>query len=268
MRSEVLQLNAGVNDRALETLKRGFAGNAKRRYLPEKDSKTRTVACVTLPDVTIHVLGPSRDPDAISDMNPPSSEHFLTLLGLSDLDETGHASIPKPFNSEWVDDRSSETLDRYTRDLLENIHDGLDVRLGVALDQALNNTSLVLMFVIGNVYLLFPGDAQWGTWREMMNDESTCRLLQKTTFYKVGHHGSQNATPVSFVNKCLGSQGGSTWAMVPVTSYDKWPEIPRKPLLDNIKLRTRYFVRSDDRQQANGFKKEGDWYVEASIPID
>jgi hypothetical protein len=43
--AEVLQLNASVNDRAMETLHGGFAGGPKRRFLPEKDAKTRIVAC-------------------------------------------------------------------------------------------------------------------------------------------------------------------------------------------------------------------------------
>jgi hypothetical protein len=266
--SEVVQLNAGVNDRALETLKRGFAGHPKRRYLPEKETKTKTVPCASLQEMTIHVLGPSRDADTIYDMNPPSGESFLALLGLSADPQTRQAGIPEPFGIDWVDDRSPDTLDQETRARLESIHDGLDTKLAVALDHALNNTSLVLVFVIGNAHLLFPGDAQWGTWRELMDDENACRLLHNTTFYKVGHHGSHNATPASFVTKYLGAHGGKTWAMVPVTPYGKWPEIPRGPLLDQIKSQADYFVRSDERGHAPGFRRDGDWCVEAAIPAD
>lgn len=266
--SEVVQLNAGVNDRALETLKRGFAGNPRRRYLPEKGSKAQPVPCSSLQEVTIHVLGPSRDADTIYDMNPPSGESFLALLGLSHDTEARQAKIPEPFGIDWVDERTPEVLDRETRERLESIHDGLETKLAVALDNALNNTSLVLVFVIGNAHLLFPGDAQWGTWRELMEDDNAIRLLQNTTFYKVGHHGSHNATPASFVSKYLGAHGGDTWAMVPVTPYGKWPEIPREPLLKEIKLRTKYFVRSDERRSVTGFQREGDWWVETSIPAD
>jgi hypothetical protein len=56
--------------------------------------------------------------------------------------------------------------------------------------------------------------------------------------------------------------------MVPVTSYGNWPEIPRKPLLDEIKEKTTYFVRSDQRQKTPGFSRDGDWCVDATIPAD
>jgi hypothetical protein len=267
--SEVLQLNAGVNLQAMETLQRGFAGSPQRRYLPEKDARTRTVACAKLPEATIHVLGPSRNPDTIFDMTPPSGESFLSLLGMSDKLEDRQAKVPEPFGEEWVDDkRSPKELDEDTRKRLENIHDGLETKLAIALDNALNNTSLMLMLVIGNAYLLFPGDAQWGTWRELMEDEAACQLLRNTTFYKVGHHGSHNATPITFVKKYLGARSGNTWAMVPVTPYGKWPQIPRQPLLDNIKKKTKYFVRSDQPGTAPGFNRDSDWYVEAAIPAD
>jgi len=266
--SDVLQLNAGVNVRAMEMLQRGFAGSPKRRYLPEKDAKVRTVTCAVLPEVTIHVLGPSRNPDTIFDMNPPSDESFLAMLGMSDDLDARQAKIPEPFGVDWVDERSPDALDESTRTRLESIHEGLETKLAIAVDNALNNTSLMLMFVIGNVHLLFPGDAQWGTWRELMDDEAACQLLRNTTFYKVGHHGSHNATPARFIEKYLGAHSGHTWAMVPVASYSKWPEIPRKPLLDEIKAKATYFVRSDQRRNATGFSRDGDWCVEAAIPIE
>ena len=267
--SEVLQLNASANVQAMDTLQRGFAGSPKRRYLPEKDARTRTVACAKLPEVTIHVLGPSRNPDTIFDMNPPSGESFLSLLGMSGNLAARQAGIPEPFGEEWVDDkRSPAELDEDTRKRLENIHDGLETKLAIALDNALNNTSLMLMLVIGNAHLLFPGDAQWGTWRELMDDDAAGQLLRNTTFYKVGHHGSHNATPKKFVEKYLGARGGDTWAMVPVTPYGRWPEIPRPPLLNEIKKKTTYFVRSDQPGNVRGFSRDGDWYVETAIPAD
>jgi beta-lactamase superfamily II metal-dependent hydrolase len=81
--------------------------------------------------------------------------------------------------------------------------------LALKLDSDTNNTSLVLAFEFvdtGQVFL-FPGDAQVGNWiswdkykwkvknkdgsEEVVNAED---LLARTLFYKVGHHGSHNAT--------------------------------------------------------------------------
>jgi beta-lactamase superfamily II metal-dependent hydrolase len=69
-----------------------------------------------------------------------------------------------------------------------------------------NNTSLVLAFEWGQPgkgkVLLFPGDAQvgnWLSWRDQTYeaDGVTMKaddLLRRTILYKVGHHGSHNAT--------------------------------------------------------------------------
>lgn len=68
-------------------------------------------------------------------------------------------------------------------------------------DGALNNTSVILLFEIGDQKLLFPGDAQIENWRYALEQPGIKALLADTTLYKVGHHGSRNATPKSLWNK-------------------------------------------------------------------
>lgn len=77
--------------------------------------------------------------------------------------------------------------------------------LALRLNDEVNNTSLVLAFELpksGKV-LLFTGDAQRGnwigwsdlSWTDDAGKVTTSRdLLARTVFYKVGHHGSHNAT--------------------------------------------------------------------------
>lgn len=79
--------------------------------------------------------------------------------------------------------------------------------LALKLDEDTNNTSLVLAFELlesGKV-LLFPGDAQVGSWLSwdalewidptLSNRRITSReLLEQTVLYKVSQHGSYNAT--------------------------------------------------------------------------
>jgi beta-lactamase superfamily II metal-dependent hydrolase len=76
--------------------------------------------------------------------------------------------------------------------------------LALRLNDEVNNTSLVIAIELrktGKV-LLFPGDAQRGNWISWSNlkwnvDGKTVTardLLGRTVFYKVGHHGSHNAT--------------------------------------------------------------------------
>jgi len=86
---------------------------------------------------------------------------------------------------------------------------GVTSELALRLDQATNNTSLVLAIELvdsGRV-LLFPGDAQIGSWLSWMDlswevagvegERQTVRgedLIIRTALYKAAHHGSHNAT--------------------------------------------------------------------------
>ena len=63
------------------------------------------------------------------------------------------------------------------------------------LDQAMNNTSVILLFQVGKHCLLFPGDAQIENWEFALGQKEYTELLAGVELYKVGHHGSRNATP-------------------------------------------------------------------------
>ena len=65
------------------------------------------------------------------------------------------------------------------------------------LDSVLNNTSVILLFECGDRKLLFPGDAQIENWSFALKNTAWCDLLKDVNMYKVGHHGSLNATPKS-----------------------------------------------------------------------
>ncbi len=61
----------------------------------------------------------------------------------------------------------------------------------MAIDRAANNTSVVLALEWRGWRLLFPGDAEHGSWRKM----DQFQQLAPVHFLKVGHHGSWNGTP-------------------------------------------------------------------------
>lgn len=72
------------------------------------------------------------------------------------------------------------------------------------LNRGINNTSLVLAIelALSGKVLLFTGDAQLGNWKSWDDSDfevdgirvTTKDLLKRTVVYKVGHHGSHNAT--------------------------------------------------------------------------
>jgi len=120
---------------------------------------------------------------------------------------------------------------------------------------------------VGTAYLLLPGDAQWGTWERMLADPDARNLLKRTSMLKVGHHGSHNATPRSFVDDVLPKD---ICAMVSTRKVKKWPEIPRQPLLDALTSKGLQIARSDSRGDAPAsvFTVDAkDRYVEALLDI-
>ena len=126
------------------------------------------------------------------------------------------------------------------------------------LDDFLNNQSLVVLFTFAGKKLLFAGDAQGGNWEYWMFggtpqkapsldqiEKESAAILSHLDFYKVGHHGSTNATPVSAVETM-----GGDFASMCSTQEDSFgsvandSEVPRGPLLDALGKKSK-IVRSD-----------------------
>jgi beta-lactamase superfamily II metal-dependent hydrolase len=264
-----LTLNALSNEQAMDTLHDGFLARprrrSRRRFLPEGGSTDTRLTTSILPGVVVHVLGPSRTEDVIRDMNPPVNQSYLQFLAVG---EAG-PETPEPFGQEWVPDNPVYKLSDDDEMRIQSLRFGEAEKLAVALDKAVNGTSLMLMFVIGSLHLLFPGDAQWGTWKSVLDDPVRRQLLRKTHFYKVGHHGSHNATPVEFVEEVLAEAGANRRsAMVSVRPRPQWSHIPREPLLENLASRIGAIARSDMTEEQQGFVREGDWYLEIQLPIN
>jgi beta-lactamase superfamily II metal-dependent hydrolase len=82
------------------------------------------------------------------------------------------------------------------------------------LDDALNNTSLVLLLEAAGRRMLFAGDAQIENWGYALSQvkpkrSRLKRLLTEIDLLKVGHHGSRNATPRSLHKLWTEHQAGS-----------------------------------------------------------
>lgn len=267
-----LALNALSNEGAMRTLHHGFAGNPLRRFLPVKESRLPWFESPALPGVTVHVLGPSRDADIIRDLDPPAGQGYLKLM---ESLGGGDARDPSPFSRDWrmrPGDYAEEfhelamSLTAKDRTVLSQIGFGFDEAVAAALDQAVNGTSLMLILQIGSATLLFPGDAQWGTWHKALETPEFRSLLRETDFYKVGHHGSHNATPVEFVDQVVGQE---FWAMVSTGKVTQWPNVPKPELLAAMGKKTKKIVRSDQPQNApqQVFTLIREGVIEARIPF-
>jgi beta-lactamase superfamily II metal-dependent hydrolase len=116
------------------------------------------------------------------------------------------------------------------------------------LDRAVNNTSVMFLLQVGDALLLFPGDAQWGAWRPLLDDADVRSLLGRTTLYKISHHGSHNGTPVEVASDVF---RGVT-SLLSVRLIERWAHIPKKELVDSLLTAPRTVVSSIDEAVFEG----------------
>jgi hypothetical protein len=116
--------------------------------------------------------------------------------------------------------------------------------LALQLDSMTNNTSLAVAVerIADGKVLLFPADAQQGNWLSWHDADlkwtvrgpggagparqiTAADLLRRTVFYKVGHHGSHNATVNDQGLELMGREGDLT-AFIPL---DRAVALSRNP---------------------------------------
>jgi hypothetical protein len=159
---------------------------------------------------------------------------------------------------------------------------GASEGLAAALDSYVNNTSLALAIELprsGHV-LVFAADAQmgnWSSWGDLTweidadgNQAKTVKiqdLLERTVFYKVGHHGSENASFKPYVDLMKRPE---LVAMLPVNEQDaranRWDKMPWPPLVKHLKTQDisaspqRVMIKMDEfpTQKPKGMS-DGDW---------
>lgn len=203
-----------------------------------------------LPGVKVHVLGPPNldQTEKIRRMRTSDPDEFWQLLGSTNaIQDMGVAAIrgsnrgvkgkPVPAEARWFRNRIA---DLSAAQLLEIVR---------ILDDQMNNTSLILLFEVGNKKLLFPGDAQIENWSWALEDapdkKKTRELLKQVDFYKVGHHGSRNATPKTLLWEGFAKRGRAKRLKTALSTLKgkhgtaaKKTEVPRKTLVDALKAET------------------------------
>jgi beta-lactamase superfamily II metal-dependent hydrolase len=253
-----MALNALTNQKAMTMLHEGIASRPKAFFL-SSDGNPKRVRTEALPEINAFVLGPSKSPDIIRDMDPPAGKTYLR----QQVSRGGTTEELEPFSEDWPIDPSQFAVHSDWQHLtvsdahakrIEEAGTAWDPAVTVALEQAVNGTSLILAFEIGEAVLFFPGDAQWGTWNAMLKKSKARALIERAEFWKVGHHGSHNATPQEFVESLIGRQ---CCAMMS-TKKGKWASIPRLPLLDAVKAKGIELARSDGNKNSD-YKRFAVW---------
>ncbi|TQF77377.1 hypothetical protein FK498_12850 [Elioraea sp. Yellowstone] len=210
----------------------------------------------------IYILGPPRD-EALLLRSQPSRAGRETYeiapgLPLDDAAACLAGAAEAPFAARWaIPLEVAATLPFFRRVLVSPEErwrgisgawlDGL-AELALKLDAHTNNTSLVLAIELpSGAVLLFAGDAQVGNWLswqglrwQVAGGEVTGPdLLARTVLYKVGHHGSHNAT---LREQGLETMGRLATALVPVDEAiarrQNWTRIPLPSLMTRLAERT------------------------------
>ena len=249
----------GTNAKSLEMLKTGFGVDPE---FYQKGDKPKLPKVLRDAGLTAEILGP-----------PPVDEvDFMKLMDLKKgvgqflgVSSGGSGADFDPFGKDACVDATKYPPSAFRgwspkdlQDVIERAQPSFMFTAAKTLDAFLNNQSLVVLFTFGGKKMLFAGDAQGGNWEYWMFggtpvkvpsvediDKKSKEILQHLDFYKVGHHGSTNATPVSavelmegdFVSLCSTQEDS-------FGSVDNDSEVPRIPLLDALKKKSK-IVRSD-----------------------
>jgi beta-lactamase superfamily II metal-dependent hydrolase len=238
--------------------------------------------------VKVYVLGPPRDGEKLYKKDPKTGQSYDLKLSLAHLsarklldaaaNRRGEQSAEE---AEYPFDRTLKQRDtgefpaalatmvrtyRDKGDAWRTIDDDWmqEVEaLALYLDSFTNNSSLVLAIelVESGKVMIFAADAQignWESWAEAKWSQASCRtddLLQRTILYKVGHHGSHNATLVDAFEKMTHPHLS---AVIPVHKKDPnitkpngW-KMPARRLLGRLIERTSGRVLQMDDEQAPG----------------
>lgn len=261
-------VNALTNDDALDRLLgrngSGFAGDTVVHFFPKHDDEANRFS--PLPGLTVTILGPSRDPDELRRMDPPSSAGWQRLALSPD-------TVLPPAVKELFS-RAYAVREGDVPDTLRAARDSLDLTdltndaglLGAAalLDRVVNNTSLFFLLDVDGTRLLFPGDAQQGAWEHVLNDPQKRLLVRDCAFYKIGHHGSGNATPRDFVDAAW-ADGGH--AMLPWGLVKSWEAtIPQRDLMQALQDHHHTIIRNDEQDPEPGVVSyQGDLWSELTL---
>jgi beta-lactamase superfamily II metal-dependent hydrolase len=207
-----------------------------------------------VPGINVRVLGPPRIDQWPEMLDQTASDPEYWMAQLTHIQATpdrvfddrrpaemlvrgaeGEELLVEPGPVSWL-------IDKLERQQLHSL-----MRIVRTVDDALNNTSLILLIDSGDVRMLFPGDAQIENWswslKHAPNSAEIRKLLARVDLYKVGHHGSRNGTPRTLF-RLWGEDPDPKRPMVALMSTMAGPhgeteatKVPRQTLVDALERR-------------------------------
>lgn len=275
-------------------------GKNPAEYLSPGDMKQ--IPGISPSVVRVHVLGPPKDEELLYRKDPKKGEsydhklhslhtmasHFLSALNnqSNDIDKEEEQF---PFNIDYKIFADQKRLFSKQMKVIDTLYTSREnewrnvdndwmeqaARLALYMDTFTNNSSLVLAIelVKSGKVLLFAADAQTGNWISWQDVKfkdkgiTTDSLLERTTLYKVGHHGSHNSTLKGALEKMTSDE---LVAMIPVDKTDAnitktggW-KMPAENLYRRLKEKTNYRVLRMDEGFADECNPKKDKQAKAS----
>lgn len=298
----------GGNAKALKLLQEGFKSKPPVFYYQGGD--TPFLPPELKGKIDAEILAPSpKTSDGEFSASDNRKEQYLAAAGDNGVP---HVTSAKPFEKAWpavagdyparafheFDSGITGTNPKPSNDgaarmeaMLANMQPDVLAAAADKLDGTLNNQSLVVLFTCQGKKLLFVGDAQWGNWAYWLYGKAvtgkdpgiTARakeILGSIDFYKVGHHGSTNATPIPAVGAL--NELAAAMCSTAIDAYgdpEKKTEVPRTALIDALEAKTKdRLVRSDwvaagkvkpvkkaPAKLPDGFTTPGDLYIDYNL---
>jgi hypothetical protein len=258
-----------LNQTAMTTLRETLpkASKIKTTYVHSKSSQKDLA--LPLKGATVSVLGPERDIDFyyLGKEGDPALRRAMGLID-SGLPDPATAvpepsAVPEPTNIDAASFRQLRSRMLSTALAFADL-DG----------KVCNNTSVVLLIEWKDKRLLFVGDAEWdGAYKEGKKANSSWNVMWNLrkkqlkgplAFYKIGHHGSVNATPwgqtpaasagepLAILDAILPVKSKAKAQAIVSTHRGNYETIPRTDLLAEIGTRV-----SNTKNYAAAFKKAG-----------
>lgn len=255
----------------------------------------RVIPGIPASEIKIHVLGPPRDQELLYRKDPRKGEsydhklhamnsmskHFLQAVS-NQLKGAENEEYDFPFNRTYKRfSGPSKTWSNHLKEVVKSYNvpdnawrniddDWLEQasHLALYMDTFTNNSSLALAIelVKSEKVLLFAADAQTGNWlsweKVKFKDKnaSVDNLLERTVFYKAGHHGSHNSTLKPIFEKITGNE---LVVMIPVDKTDPnirktggW-KMPAAKLFDRLKEKSENRVLRMDEGYARNCEPKG-----------
>jgi hypothetical protein len=284
MKEQVSELLSLTKEEAIETLCHTLPeANGIQPLYVSADTPQSKLRIFQDKAIKLKVLGPMQDIDGyyLGGEGLPGTANELAPESLA----AGYASVFSPSTAATI--KTPRNISAQDFEGLRSQAGSNALALAELAGHAVNNLSVVLLLEWHGRRLLFPGDAEWngadqgkvqkgranGSWNVMWQERRKL-LQQPLDFLKVGHHGSENATPWTAkksrgqphpINAILDAllprpakDGHPTaQAIVSTKRTTKWPSIPDASLLAEIgqrvaNARTKYDDGTSSRSVAKG----------------